>query len=74
MKSPILNWTYGITLLLGLPLGLLVMCSTGSLGTTCFSVVAIVVFTLLACRKDILREYKEKDQGKPARKRYVIDG
>jgi len=60
MKSPMLNWICGIALVLGLPLGVLVVFSSGSLLVGLVSMVSVVFVVLLACRKDIIREYNEK--------------
>ena len=60
MKSPMLNWICGIALVLGLPLGVLVVFSSGSLLSGLISMVTVVLVVLLACRKDIIREYNEK--------------
>ena len=60
MKSPILNWIYGSALILGLPLGVLCAFVTGSLLIGLVHGVTVVLVVLLACRKDIIREYNEK--------------
>lgn len=60
MKSPILNWICGSALVLGLPLGVLCVFSSGSLLVGIVSMVTVVLVVLLACRKDIIREYNEK--------------
>ena len=60
MKSPMLNWICGIALVLGLPLGVLVVFSSGSLQSGLTGIVTVVLVVLIACRKDIIREYNEK--------------
>jgi hypothetical protein len=60
MKSPILNWICGSALVLGLPPGVLCVFSSGSLLVGIVSMVTVVLVVLLACRKDIIREYNEK--------------
>ncbi len=60
MKSPILNWTCGIAAVLGLPLGVIVAFSSGSPLSGFVSTITVVLVVLLACRKDIIREYREK--------------
>jgi hypothetical protein len=60
MKSPMLNWICGIALVLGLPLGVLVVFSSGSLQSGLTGIVTVVLVVLIACRKDIIREYSEK--------------
>ena len=55
-----LQWICGIVLILGLPLGALVVFSPGSLLVGLFSLVLVVLVVLLACRKDIIREYNEQ--------------
>ena len=59
MKSPIINWICASTLLVGLPLGLLCVFSSGSLLDGFVGLVTIVLVVLLACRKDIVKEYNE---------------
>ena len=60
MKSPMLNWICGIALVLGLPLGVLVVFSSGSLLVGIVCMVTVVFVVMLACRKDIIRECNEK--------------
>jgi len=60
MKSPILNWICGSALVLGLPLGVLCAISSGSFLVGLFHMGTVVLVVLLACRKDIIREYNEK--------------
>ena len=60
MKSPILNWICGSGLVLGLPLGVLCVFSSGSFLVGLVSMATVVLVVLLACRKDIIREYNEK--------------
>lgn len=66
MRSPILNWTCGIVAVLGLPLGVIVALSYGSLLTGLGSMIIVVFVVILICRKDILREYhqRKKSPGK----------
>ena len=59
MRSPILNWARGIAVILGLPLGVIVALSTGSFWVASGSVLMAVCMVLLACRKDIIREYNQ---------------
>ena len=61
MKSPILNWICGSTLVLGLPLGVLCGLSSGSFLVALVHIVIVVLVVLLACHKDIIREYNEKN-------------
>ena len=56
MRSPILNWACGIGVVLGLPLGVIVALSSGSLLAALGSTIILVCVVLLACRKDISRE------------------
>ena len=60
MKSPIMNWACGMGIVLALPLGVIVALSTGSLLTALGSMLIVVCVVLLACRKDIRQEYKQK--------------
>jgi hypothetical protein len=60
MKSPILNWICGSALILGLPLGVICAISAGSFLVGLFHMGTVVLVVLLACRKDIIREYNEK--------------
>jgi hypothetical protein len=60
MNSPIINWICGSALILGLPLGVLCALSTGSILVGLVHMVMVVLVVLLACRKDIIREYNEK--------------
>jgi hypothetical protein len=60
MKNPMLNWICGIALVLGLPLGVLVVFSSGSLLVGIVCMVTVVFVVLLACRKDIILDYNEK--------------
>ena len=60
MKSPILNWTCGIIAVLGLPLGVIVAFSSGSLLAGFVSMTTVVLVVMLACYKDIIQEYDKK--------------
>ena len=60
MKSPILNWICGSALILGLPLGVICAISAGSFLVGLFHMGTVVLVVLLACRKEIIREYNEK--------------
>jgi hypothetical protein len=60
MKSPILNWACGIGIVLGLPLGVIVALSSGSLLAALGNMIIVICVVLLACRKDIRREYNQK--------------
>jgi ABC-type transporter Mla maintaining outer membrane lipid asymmetry permease subunit MlaE len=62
MRSPILNWAFGIVAVLGLPLGVIVALSYGSLFAGLGSMIIVVFVVLLACRKDILREYHQRNK------------
>ena len=62
MRSPILNWTRGIAAVLGLPLGVIVALSYGSLLHGLGSMVIVVCVVMLVCRKDILREYHQRNK------------
>lgn len=59
MRGPFLNWCCGLALVLGLPLGLLVALSEGSLLKGFASTVAVVLVGLLVARKEITQECKE---------------
>ena len=59
MKDPTLNWCCGLAFVLGLPLGLLVALSEGSLLAGFASATAVVVIGLLITRKEIAQEYKQ---------------
>ncbi len=59
MKSPILKWTCGILAVLGLPLGVIVALSHGSLLAGLGSMITVVCVVMLVCRKEILREYHQ---------------
>ena len=63
MKSPFLNWCCGLALIIGLPLGLLVALSEGSLLKGFASTIAVVTIGLLIARKEITQEYKESRRG-----------
>ncbi len=65
MKSPILNWACGILAILGLPLGVIVAFSSGSLLAGFVSTITVVLVVLLACYKDIIREYDKKNTHPP---------
>ncbi len=62
MKSPILNWTCGIVAVLGLPLGVIVALSYGSLLAGLGSMITVVFVAMLVCRKDIRREYHQRNK------------
>ena len=61
MRSPILNWAFGIVAVLGLPLGVIVALSYGSLFAGLGSMIIVVFVVILACRKDILQEYQQRN-------------
>lgn len=61
MKSPVLNWSCGIIAVLGLPLGVIVAFSSGSLLAGFVSMITVVLVVMLACSKDIIREYGRKN-------------
>jgi len=65
MKSPILNWACGIIAVLGLPLGVLVACSSGNLLAGLVSMITGVLVVMLACYKDIIREFDKKNTPAP---------
>ncbi len=65
MKSPILNWACGILAILGLPLGVIVAFSSGSPLAGFVSMITVVLVVLLACHKDIIREYDKKNTHPP---------
>ena len=65
MKSPILNWTCGIIAVLGLPLGVIVVFSSGSPLAGFVSMITVVVVVMLACYKDIFLEYDKKNTHSP---------
>jgi len=65
MKSPVLNWTFGIIAVLGLPLGVIVAFSSGSLLAGFISMITVVLVVMLACYKDIIREYDRKNMYAP---------
>ena len=62
MKSPLLNWIGGIALLLAFPIGILCAFYTGSLLLGLFHGATVALVVLFACRKDIIREYNEKNK------------
>ena len=61
MKSPLLKWLIGGALVLGCPLGVFCFISSGSLIKGILSVVTVVLIVLLACRREIMSEYIEKN-------------
>ena len=65
MRSPLLNWTCGILAVLGLPLGAIVALSYGSLLAGLGSMITVVCVVMLACRRDIFREYHQKNNTPP---------
>jgi len=65
MKSPVLNWSCGIIAVLGLPLGVIVAFSSGSLLAGFISMITVVLVVMLACYKDIIREYDKKNPDAP---------
>jgi hypothetical protein len=65
MKSPILNWACGIMVILGLPLGVIVAFSSGSLLTGFVSMITVVLVVMLACYKDIIQECDKKNTHSP---------
>lgn len=62
MRGPILNWTCGIVAVLGLPLGVIVAWSYGSPLAGLGSMIIVVFVVMLVCRKDILREYHQRNK------------
>lgn len=62
MRIPVLNWACGILAVLGLPLGLIIALTSGSFLKGLGSMIIAVFIAMLACRKDILREYHQKDK------------
>lgn len=65
MKSPVLNWSCGIIAVLGLPLGVIVAFSSGSLLAGFVSIITVVLVVMLACYKDIIREYDRNNTYAP---------
>ena len=65
MRSPILNWICGIVAVLGLPLGVIVALSYGSLLAGLGSTITVVCVVMLACRRDIFREYHQNNNTPP---------
>ena len=61
MKSPVLNWSCGIIAVLGLPLGVIVAFSSGSLLAGFVSMITVGLVVMLACYKDIIQEYDRKN-------------
>lgn len=61
MENPILNWTCGIIAVLGLPLGVIVAFSSGSLLAGFVSIIMVVLVVMLACYKDIIQDYDKKN-------------
>ena len=59
MESPILKWIFGSALVLGCPLGVLCALSSGSFLEGIVGMVTVVLVVLLACRRDIIREYND---------------
>ena len=62
MKSPILNWTCGLMPVIGLPIGLIVALETGNPLAGLVGMIAVVLIGLLACHKDIIKEYKQREE------------
>ncbi len=62
MKSPILNWACGIMAVLGLPLGVIVAFSSGSLLKGFISMITVVLVVMLACHKDVIRDCRDCDE------------
>ena len=60
MKSPILNWACGTAAVLGLPLGMILALSSGSLLAGLAGMITVVFVVLFACRKDIIHEYNQR--------------
>jgi hypothetical protein len=58
MKSTMLNWIGGIALVLALPIGFLCAFYTGSLLLGIVHGATVIIVVLIACRKDIIGEYK----------------
>lgn len=59
-KSPFLCWTFGLAVIIGLPLGVIVAIARGSLLAGFGSMIAVVCIGLLVCRKEVIGEYKER--------------
>jgi len=59
MKSPLIRWSCGIFVILGLPLGVFVILDSGSPLAGLGSTILVVLVGLLVCNKDIIRDYKE---------------
>ena len=59
MKHPFIDWCFGLALVIGLPIGLLVALSEGSLLAGFAGTVAVVTIGLLVHRKEINQECKE---------------
>ena len=60
MRSPFLNLACGTTAVMGLPLGVIVALSSGSLLAGLAGMIAAVLVVLFVCRKDIIREYNQR--------------
>ncbi|NIV99320.1 hypothetical protein GWN26_09330 [Candidatus Saccharibacteria bacterium] len=60
MKSPFLNGACGSVVVLGLPLGVMVALSSGSIMAGLVSMITVVCVVMVACRKDIFREYRQR--------------
>ncbi|NIQ39784.1 MAG: hypothetical protein GTN81_14530 [Proteobacteria bacterium] len=59
-KSPFLCWTFGLAIVVGVPLGVIVAITRGSPLAGLGSLIAVVVIGLLVCRKEVIGEYKER--------------
>ncbi len=64
MKSPMLNWSCGLAVVIGLPLGLFVAIESGNLLAGFGSMIAVVLIGLLACRGEIIRDYCEIEESR----------
>jgi len=60
MKSPFIRWSCGIFAILGLPLGMFTAIESGSPLAGLFGTITVVLVGLLVCKKDIIREYRDR--------------
>lgn len=64
MNRCMLNWSIGLAVVIGLPLGLFVAIESGNLLAGFGSIIAVVFIGLLVCREDIIRDYCEIEESR----------
>jgi len=60
MKSPFIRWSCGLFAILGLPLGVFAALESGNPLAGLVGTITVVLVGLLVCKKDIIREYKDR--------------